>query len=139
MKVTVRIHTPSGLRIKKCRVSNDGKHLLGLGKETKKKAGWKPEIGTMEVKRLWFGRTAYFCDIFPDAEKTWTVNPSLNILNTPKWDKQESKKLIEMRLVEKAGQEPKEKQGNAIQYVILMAIIASIVIQILLSGRVHIG
>jgi hypothetical protein len=138
MKVTVRIHTPSGLKLKKCPISFDGKHLV-IRKETKKKAGWSPEIGTMEVKHRLFGRAAYFCDVFPHAEKTWTVDYTQTSLDAPKWDKQQSKKYIEAKMIEKTGQEPKEKLGNTILWIITILGIANIVLTLILSGKVRIG
>ncbi|MCJ7633906.1 hypothetical protein MUP77_16160 [Candidatus Bathyarchaeota archaeon] len=137
MKVTVRTHTPSGLTFKKYKVSSDGKHLL-MRKETKKKAGWNPLIGTMEVKHKWFGRTSYYTDIFPEAEQTWTVDYGQKAVDAPKWDKAQSKKFIEAKMVEKTGQETKEKHSG-ILWVIAILGIANIVITLISSGRIRIG
>jgi len=124
--------------VQKCKVSYDGKKVL-IRKETKKKPGWNPIIGTLEVKRNWFGRSSFFVDTFPDAERTWTINTEQKEADMPKWDKLQSKKYIEAKLVEKTGQEPKEKIGGTILYIIVLLIIVNIGIQVLLSGRIHIG
>jgi hypothetical protein len=138
MKVHVRIHTPSELKVQKCKVSYDGKRVL-IRNETKKKPGWNPEIGTLEVKRNWFGRSVFFVDTFPEATKTWTIDTKQLEADMPKWDKFQSKKYIEAKLVEKTGQEPKEKMGGTIFYIIALLAIINIAITLWASGRIKIG
>lgn len=137
MKVRLRIHTETGIKIKKCKVSEDGTYLI-VRKGSKKKAEWKPKIGTLEIKHGFF-RPSYWTEAFPDAPKTWTINPAVETTNMPKWDKQTSHNFIEAKMIQKAGEEPKEKPGTAILWVIAIIGIANILITLFASGRIKFG
>ncbi len=136
MKVTVRIHKPEGLELKTCKVEDDGYITLRSGKG---KAGWRPKITMVEAKHGWFGRAKFFTDIFYEAEETWKIDPTVKETEMPKWTKQQSTRFINAKVLEKAGEEEKNKGVGMGIWIIAILVIAMGIVQILIStGRLRI-
>ena len=138
MKVTVRIHRPSGLELKTKKLEDD--ETVILRKTGTKKFDWRPKIRQLEAKHSWFGRTKFYADVYPEAVESWTYEYDLkNPDDRPHWDKKQSKRLLDAKILERAGEEPKEKQGAAI-WILAILIVAMGIINILFaSGKIRLG
>lgn len=136
MKVTVRIHKSTGLEFKTKKIEDDGR--ITLIKDSRKKAQWRPEIGGIETKHGWFGRAKFYTEVMPNANKTFIINGELKPEEIPKWDKNTSKAFINKKILEKAGEEMKDKNPSMALLLLGILIIANIAITILMvSGRLR--
>lgn len=135
-KVTIRIHKPTGLEFKTKKIESDGR--VTLIKDARKKAEWRPKIKQLEPKIGWFGRTKFYADVLPYAEETFIINSETNPENLPKWDKDTSKAFITKKILDKAGEEMKDKGAGAAMWVLGVLIIINMVLTFLLvSGRLR--
>ena len=136
MKVTVRIHYPTGLKFQTKKVEEDGRVTIKKG--TKKQGGWRPLVKGIEAKIGWFGRTKFYADVFPDADETWKIDHTIPQVNQPKFTKDESTRYINKKILDRAGEDVKEK-GSMGTMIIAILVIVGIVINILVSsGRLRI-
>jgi len=136
MKVTVRIHKSTGLELKKKKIESDGR--VTLIKDSRKKAEWRPLIKQLEPKHKWLGRTDFYADIWPKAEETWTYDGTLSPDKQPKWDKDRSKAYIGKKILDKAGEEMKDKASGMGIWIIAILVIVGIALNFLLSsGRLR--
>lgn len=137
MKVTVRIHNGRSLELKTKTIESDGR--VTLIKDSRKKAQWRPKIEKVEPKIGWFGRSKFFTEVLPYAEKTFVIESGIELDKLPKWDKDTSKAYIGKKILDKAGESEKEKGSGAVLWVIAILVVVNIVLSFLLqSGRLRI-
>lgn len=137
MKVTVRIHTAHGLEFKTVKVTKKGN--LKLRKPKGDDPGWKAHLADYETKHLWFGRAKHYADVYEDATETWKYDTSIPAAQQPKWTKEESASLINKKILDKAGEEMKDKSPNMMFFLLFIIGLANVAITILMvSGRLRI-
>lgn len=136
MKVTVTIHKPNHQReIRTIKVTK--KHNLKLRKPKGDDPGWKPHLEDIETRPLLFGRAKYYADVWQDAEKTWLYDASIPTDKQPKWTKEESTKFIRAKILERAGEELKDKSSAGIWIIAILVIAMGIINFLLSSGRIR--
>jgi hypothetical protein len=137
-KIKVRIKTPSKERIKWCKPEADGETIV-IDKAKTKKAGWSFKFTNKSlVPFTSWGRQFYAIDIFHHAPDAIEYDYSQNVINQPKWDKDQSTKFINAKLLEKAGAEIKEKSNVGI-WIVAILVIVGIVITLISGGKISIG
>jgi hypothetical protein len=136
MKVTVRIHRPTGLEFKTKKIEHDGKVTLRKGKG---KAEWRPKITGLGIQHKMFGRVKYYADIFPDAAATWTPDFSKASIDTPGLTKEQIMEFGDWDALKARFRSIKDMSKTPmIMYVILIVQIMSIVLTFLISsGRLR--
>lgn len=132
MKVYVRVRQKLDAPVKACNVEADGKTVIVRKAKGKKEPGWKFTLtdNSIQPKKTFLG-TKLFVDIYPDALKPIAFHHDTETMDEPHWDKKQSWKFITAKILEKAGQEPKEKSQTAI-WLLASLVIASIVINFFL-------
>lgn len=135
MNVTVRIHTPHGLLNKKCKTNKVGK-IKGLGTKSDGTTKWKPDLVWYETKHGLLGRQSHFTDIFPDAEKTWSLDYSALTINRPELTQKDVTDLAKKKVFERRyGTEPKGPTSTGFIFLAIISIIGFIVIGLLVTRR----
>jgi hypothetical protein len=135
LKVTVRIHKPTGLEFVTKKLNEDD--TVTLRAPGKNRSGWRLHIKALEAKHTWFGRTTFYADTFFNAQDSWSYDYGLPEAQQPKYDKDTSKKYIAAKILEKAGEEPKDK-SNSSTWILAILIVVGIVINVLVStGRLR--
>jgi hypothetical protein len=127
-KLKVIVLSPLGPKTYWKKPTADQKHIVmeeGKGKY----AGWKFKIAQV-IKN-----TVYVHYQAPESI-TFTFDPPT--ADQPHWDKKTSKEFINKKILDKAGEEQKDKGAGALLWVILIVSIVGIIINFLLSsGRLR--
>lgn len=140
-KILVRVKTPLKENHEWRKANADGKTIT-MQKASKKKAGWSFEFSNkslVPVKRFFGLVQAYAIDIFFEATKAIEYNYDVKEADQPHWDKTQSKKFIDAKILETAGKEPKEKTSSTLIIIIGFMVAILLVIQILQLVGVRIG
>ena len=133
MKVIVRVHSPSGLQFKTRKLEDDG--TVVLQKQKKDKAGWRPEVTSVEVKHGWFGRAKFYADIFPEAEKTFRFDYEKLTVDQPVLTRDKVKEFGSWDALRRRAKPPEGyKPNNVAIYLTLIAVVGFGVIQILIAN-----
>lgn len=137
MKVTVRIHSSSGLEFKTRKVQQN--NTVVLEKPGKHYAGWIAKIKGIEVKHLHFGRVKYFTDVWQGAKETWSYDYENKQTNQPVLTMNEVKQFAKTESFKWHFQGKPQGPSNAILYLILIVTVAMGLINILVvTGRLKI-
>lgn len=136
MKVTIRIHRNHGVKEVTRKIEEDGKVTLSKGK----KGTWRPLVAKVEPKIVGrFGSHRYYTEVDQDAEETYIVTSKVKAEEHPKWDKKQSQKFIDAKMLEKLGEEIKTGPSSLGLAAIGILIVVMGIIQILIvSGRLRI-
>jgi hypothetical protein len=134
MKLHVRVRQKLDAPVLKRKVEKDGKTVIVYKSKGKKEPGWKFKItdGSVQPKKTLFG-TKLFVDIYPDADSPIVFNHDNKTIDEPRWDKKQSWKFIIAKILEKMGQEPKEKTSIAL-WIIAGLVMVSIILPFI-TGR----
>jgi len=145
MKVFVHVDYPSGMEVSKRNTEHLGeKDIIVMRKVglIKKHPGWSFEVpeGAIRTTRGFMGlRTFYHVYVKPEAECAMIMRRDLDPKDIPMWDKFQSDRMINRKLLEKRGEEPKEQKPNVILWIIIFLSIANLALSVLLSGKVKFG
>jgi len=112
--------------------------IIVMEKTTRKRPGWSFKLPSKISAFKSWGRTFFVVDIFYGAPKAIEYHFDTCEIDQPRWDKPTSHKFINAKILEKMGEEPKEK-SSTIMLIVIGLIIVNILITLFVSGRIRIG
>jgi hypothetical protein len=145
VKVLVHVDYPSGIETSKRKTEHLGeKEVIVMRKLSAFKRDqdeWHFELpeGSVMPEHRRFRSTLFHVYVKPEAEKAIVLKKELKPDDIPVWDKKQSFRFINRKLLERRGEEPKEAKTSVVMWVIAIMVIVNIIATVVLSGRVRIG
>lgn len=138
MKVFVRVKGAYEYTKKKD-LKADG--TIVMVKDKDKKGSWtiRNVNSTALISRKGLFGTKFFVDVMPNASEPIRYNAAMKPEDMPVFDKKESTRYINAKVLRRAGEDPMQQKSNMGLWILAIMMAANIVLTLMASGRIRIG